>query len=318
MCGQTTAASAISLRPLLILAGQKSTPGAGTVTWEWNPGAVSSNTTSVTPINNGSTTNVESYTVTALDPATTCTNSTVVNFSVSPIPTVTATASSASVCAGSSATLTAGGATNYSWTAGGNTATQVVNPMSASVYTVTGESSGCSNTATVGIGVNTLPSVSATTSSTLVCSNFNESAVLTAVTSVTSYTWSNGANTSSTTVTPTVGTTYTLTVNDGTCDASTTVFVDATICTGINNATSMNGISIYPNPTNGILNISIPSELADNTSIEVYDAIGKLVIKETLSTETTTINTTKLTDGIYVFKVINNNQIVKIGKIVKQ
>lgn len=318
MCGQTTAASAISLRPLLILAGQKSTPGAGTVTWEWNPGAVSSNTTSVTPINNGSITNVESYTVTALDPATTCTNSAVVSFSVSPIPTVTATASSASVCAGSSATLTAGGATNYSWTAGGNTATQVVNPMSASVYTVTGESSGCSNTATVGIGVNTLPSVSATTSSTLVCSNFNESAVLTAVTSVTSYTWSNGANTASTTVTPTVGTTYTLTVNDGTCDASTTVFVDATICTGINNATSMNGISIYPNPTNGILNISIPSELADNTSIEVYDAIGKLVIKETLSTETTTINTTKLTDGIYVFKVINNNQIVKIGKIVKQ
>ncbi len=63
---------------------------------------------------------------------------------VIPAPSVTAIASSASVCAGSSATLTAGGATNYTWTAAGTSSTLVVTPSSASVYTVTGEALGCS------------------------------------------------------------------------------------------------------------------------------------------------------------------------------
>jgi hypothetical protein len=233
-------------------------------------------------------------------------------------PSVNASASSASVCAGSTATLTAGGATNYTWTAAGTSSTQVVTPSSASVYTVTGETSGCSNTATVSVGVNNLPTVSATASNTLVCANLGESAVLTASTAATSYTWSDGANTMTTSVTPTVGTTYTLTVNDGNCEATTTVFVDVQTCTGINTLVSVsNGINIYPNPTYGILNIAISSELAGNTSIEVYDALGKLVVKETLTNETTTINTSKLTDGMYVYKVINNNKAIKIGKIVK-
>ena len=233
-------------------------------------------------------------------------------------PSVNASASSASVCAGSSATLTAGGATNYTWTAAGTSSTQVVTPSSASVYTVTGEASGCSNTATVSVGVNNLPTVSATASNTLVCANLGESAVLTASPAATSYTWSDGANTMTTSVTPTVGTTYTLTVNDGNCSATATIFVDVQTCTGIQTITSLSsGINLYPNPTNGILNIVISSELAGNTSIEVYDALGKLVVKETLTNETTTINTTKLTDGMYVYKVINNNKAIKIGKIVK-
>lgn len=232
-------------------------------------------------------------------------------------PSVNASSSSASVCAGSSATLTASGATNYTWTAAGTSSTQVVTPSSASVYTVIGEDNGCSNTATVSVGVNNLPAVSASASNTLVCANLGESAILTASTAATSYTWSDGANTMTTSVTPTVGTTYTVTVNDGNCEATTTVFVDVQTCTGINTIASASGINVYPNPTNGILNIAISAELAGNTSIEVYDAIGKIVIKETLSTETTTINTSKLTDGMYVYKVINNNKAIKIGKVVK-
>lgn len=300
-----------------IINGQTISQGVGTVTWQWNPGAINSNTTVVTPINTGTTATTESYTVTALDPATTCTNSAVVNFSVSPLPTVIATASSASVCAGSSATLTASGATNYTWTAAGTASTQVVTLSSASVYTVTGETNGCSNTTTVSVGVNQIPTVSVSASNTLVCSNIGESSTLTASTSATSYTWSTTENTSVITVTPSVGTTYSLTVSDGTCEATATVFVDAQVCSGVNELVA-NGIGVYPNPTNGIVNISISSELAGNTSIEVYDAIGKLTIKENLTSNTTTINTSKLVDGIYVYKIMNNNTAIKIGKIVKQ
>jgi hypothetical protein len=273
------------------------------------------------------TINTSTTSVTSFSPSTVGTST--VNYSiygcittsttiVANTPSVNASTSSASICAGSSATLTAGGATNYTWTAAGTSSTQVVTPSSASVYTVTGEASGCSNTATVSVGVNNLPTVSATASNTVLCAGANESALLTASTSAMSYTWSDGANTMTTSVTPTVGTTYTVTVNDGNCDATATVFVDVQVCMSINSISSVsNGINLYPNPTNGILNIAISSELAGNTSIEVYDALGKLVVKETLTNETTTINTSKLTDGMYVYKVINNNKAIKIGKIVK-
>jgi len=237
---------------------------------------------------------------------------------VSNAPSVMAMTSNTAVCAGSSATLSAMGATNYTWTNGGTAMTEVVTPTATAVYTVTGESSGCTATSTIGVNVNNLPAVSATASNTLLCSNLGESATLTASTAATSYTWSDGANTMTTSVTPTVATTYTVTVNNGTCDATATVFVDVQICMGINTLASASGINVYPNPTNDILNITISSELSGNASVEVYDALGKLVIKETLTSETTSINTSKLEDGIYVYKVINNYKAIKIGKVVKQ
>jgi hypothetical protein len=302
----------------IIINGQKNIDNTANYTWQWNPGAVNSNTTTVIATNTGSTTTTESYTVTALDPASTCTNSAVVNFSVLPIPMVTAATSNTTVCAGSTATLTAGGATNYTWTAAGTASTQVVTPTAASIYTVTGETAGCSNTATVAVGVNAIPVVTAIASQTLLCDDASTGAsILTASTTASTYSWSNGATTMTTSVTPTSTVTYTVTVTELGCSADAFVTVTVSNCNGVKELVA-NGINIYPNPTNGILNIAISSELAGITSIEMYDAIGKLVIKETLSSETNTINTSKLTDGIYVFKIVSNNQAIKIGKIVKQ
>ena len=109
--------------------------------------------------------------------------------------------------------------------------------------------------------------------------------------------------------------TYTITYSINGCVSNSVTNVS--ICTGVQeiNKTS---ISVYPNPTNGVLNISIPSELTGLTSIEVYDAIGKLAVKETLSNDANTINLSKLENGMYVFKIINNNKTVKVGKVVKQ
>jgi hypothetical protein len=303
----TVSASASSAS---ICAGSSATLTAtGATNYTWTAGGNAS--TEVVSPSTAST-----YTVTGETAG--CSNTTTVSLSVNALPTVTASASNASVCAGSTATLTAGGATNYTWTAAGTASTQVVTPTAASVYTVTGETAGCSSTATVSVGVNAIPVVSAISSQTLLCDDGSTgTAILTASTSATTYLWSDGATTMTTAVTPTTTTTYTVTVTELGCSADAFVTVTVSNCNGVKELVA-NGINIYPNPTNGILNISISSELAGNTSIEVYDAIGKLVIKETLSTETTAINTTKLTDGIYVFKVINNNQAIKIGKIVKQ
>lgn len=293
-----------------VCAGSSATlTASGATNYTWTAGG--NTATQVVIVNTAST-----YTVTG--EASGCSNTSTVSVGVTSNPTVMAMSSNSAVCAGSSATLTASGATNYTWTSGGNTATEVVTPTGNTTYSLTGESNGCMGYTSVSVGVNAIPSVSAMASNTLLCSNLGESAILTASTSATSYTWSNGANTMTTSVTPTSGTTYTVVVNDGNCSGMATVFVDAQICMGIINSTIASGISIYPNPTNGVLNISFATELAGSTSVEVYDAIGKLVIKDTLSNDTNTINLSKLEDGMYVFKIINNNKAIKVGKVVKQ
>ena len=62
-----------------------------------------------------------------------------------PVPSVNAT--SATICGGSSASLVASGASSYTWSSGQTTASISVSPSVTTIYTVTGETNGCSNTA---------------------------------------------------------------------------------------------------------------------------------------------------------------------------
>jgi hypothetical protein len=64
--------------------------------------------------------------------------------------------SSITPCGGSNVVLMAGGATNYTWSNGQTTASISVSPSVSTLYTVTGVSNGCSNTA---IGAVIVPSV---------------------------------------------------------------------------------------------------------------------------------------------------------------
>jgi hypothetical protein len=77
--------------------------------------------------------------------------STIADANSAPIVTATASPSPASVCEGSSVTLTGAGATTYTWTDGTNTPSDGVSfvPTASSTYTVTGTTAGCSSTATV-------------------------------------------------------------------------------------------------------------------------------------------------------------------------
>jgi hypothetical protein len=76
------------------------------------------------------------------------------------LPTVTASASPAAICSGQSTTLTAGGASTYSWSPGSLSGSPVTDyPTSTTTYTVTGTSSyGCVGTKTVTVTVNPSPS----------------------------------------------------------------------------------------------------------------------------------------------------------------
>ncbi|MCF8422828.1 MAG: T9SS type A sorting domain-containing protein [Bacteroidia bacterium] len=280
----------------------------GAATYTWSSGATTA-VAAVTP------TAISVYTVTGA--ALGCTGTNTVSVDVIALPTIVATAANASVCPSETTTLTASGAASYTWSSGGTTSTELVTVNSASIYTVTGEDLGCTNTTTVAVGLNPIPSVLATASQTLLCDNGSTgSSILTASTSATTYLWSDGATTMTTAVTPTTTTTYTVTVTD-VCSAEAYVTITVSNCNGIKDLTSAY-IEVYPNPTNGLVNISMPDGIEGSVSVEVFDAIGKLVMKEDLTTNLTTINLAKFEDGMYFFKIIKNNNAIKISKIVKQ
>jgi hypothetical protein len=172
-------------------------------------------------------------------------------------------------------------------------------------------------TTTISIAVATTPTIAAMSSSTLTCKN--NPAVLTAsATPGVSYSWNTGATTNSIAISPSVTTTYTVTGTNACGTAMATVVQNVSPCTGIEEITGAGEISIYPNPAKDYVNIAVPANLTSaNTTVEITDALGKVVMKETINTDVTTLRITKLEDGVYFFRVITNNQTLKVGKVVK-
>jgi hypothetical protein len=210
---------------------------------------------------------------------------------------------------------TTGGIAPYSYTwspTGGSAATAT--GLSANTYSCIVKDANLCSATSPSATITQPATFSVTTSNSIIC--VGGSATLTA-TGATSYTWNTAATTSVIAVSPTVTTTYTITGVTGICTNSLTITQNVNTCTGINEILA-NSISVYPNPNNGILNINLTPELAVNSTLEVYDALGKLVVKHVLANELNTINISNLNNGIYTYKVLNNSNNVKIGKLIKQ
>lgn len=226
--------------------------GNGAVSYNWMPGSLSGSTVSVTP------SSATTYTVTGTD-ANGCANTATVAINVNALPSVSATSSVTTVCSGSSAALDGAGASTYDWMPGNlSGSTVTVNPTSATTYTVTGtDANGCVNTATVSIGVNALPVVTASSSAGTVCSGSN---VTLSSSGAGTYNWQpNNQNGSSVLINPTSTNTYTVTGTDANgCVNTATVAVTvlprpnvtasssiATICSGDVSTLTAGGATTY-------------------------------------------------------------------------
>ncbi len=209
-----------------ICAGGTSTISAtGATTYSWSNG--SSNTASiiVTPATN------TSYTV--IGEVNTCTVATVYNLTITPSPTVAAI--NATICNGATATLTANGATNYTWLPSGTQSNSItVNPSANTTYTVIGDNGSCS--AQTNVSVTVLNGLTAPVSNASICQG--QTANIGTTLNGTSYLWSNGATTQSINVSPATTTSYSLLVVVGNCSytASSNVTVIPTPTIQLNNA----------------------------------------------------------------------------------
>ena len=196
-----------SASPSSICSGSSTTLSAsGASTYSWTDGTnnYTGNSINVSPTSN------TTYTVTGT--IGTCSATATVSVTVNPSPSLTVNATPSSICQGNNATLSASGASTYSWTDGTNNYTGnnvTVTPTLNTTYTVTGTIGTCSATATVSVTVNAAPSLTVNATDNQLCTG--ESATLTA-NGANTYNWSHSLGSgSSKTVSPTSTTTYTVT-----------------------------------------------------------------------------------------------------------
>lgn len=126
-------------------------------------------------------------------------------------------------------------------------------------------------------------------------------------------------NTSTVTITSftpsTVGT-QTITYAIYGCNTQSTTVVS--VCTSIEALSqNNNGVTIYPNPNNGILNVAL-STIIGNATLEIIDAVGKTVMETKLTSTDTSVNISELAGGLYIYRIKMNNTSVKQGKLIKE
>jgi Pregnancy-associated plasma protein-A/Secretion system C-terminal sorting domain len=66
----------------------------------------------------------------------------------------------------------------------------------------------------------------------------------------------------------------------------------------------LGGISIYPNPTNSILNIAVMNDLELPNKFEIFNSIGQSILKSNIKKESDlSVNTSSLANGMYFIKI---------------
>ncbi|MBL7900552.1 MAG: S8 family serine peptidase [Bacteroidia bacterium] len=236
----------------------------GATTYTTNPGNISGAQFTVSPL--VSTT----YSITGSDGL--CSSSITATVVVNPLPNLSV--NSASVCFGQSATLTASGASTYTWSNGSNANSIVVTPFTGTLYTVSGSSLNCVSSQTSAVAVNPSFTVSAQSASNNVCSgvtcNLSASGAGT-------YSWSTGASGQNISVNPVNSSTYVVTGLLGFCTQTAAVSISVlqtptlsfnavpgySICPGGSATLQVSGAYstfVWSQPVvNGTLNVVFPS-----------------------------------------------------------
>jgi hypothetical protein len=237
-----------------------SATGANTFAWDNNV----SNGTAFTP------TATTTYSVSGTD-SNGCSNTDQVLVTVNPLPNVSAGADQ-SICKGDAVTLSGTGASTYTWN---NNVTNglAFNPIATATYSVAGtDANGCANSDDVVVTVNEASA-----------STLTESAL-------DSYTLNGQTYTQSGTYTQVI-------TNASGCDSTITLNLTLSF-TGLNELAQ--GIQLFPNPANDVLNIQSSSPLSGEYTL--YDASGREVLRGVFTGALTKIDVRNIAPGTYTLQ----------------
>jgi N-acetylneuraminic acid mutarotase len=300
----------VTVTPTLVCAGQPATltaSGASSYTWS----TASTGSVLIVP-------SVIVYTPMVVGSNTAgCMSQLSLTLTGAPLPTVNLAPTNTLICFGGSATVTASGASSYSWSNGATGTTAVVTNTVLGAWTITcfpTGANGCKGAETLTLNTVANPTIQAASTKTTICKG--EVVTLT-VTGTSSYSWNTTPSftAASISVSPAITTTYVVTGTDANgCKTTAAVTQSVNDCSGLNELSANRLFSIYPNPGNG--EFTVRTELQqENMRIVIVNAIGQTVFEQPLNDESTFIKT-RLSTGLYYFQVVQNDKVRQSGKLI--
>lgn len=227
---------------------------SGASSYSWSSGSTSQSIV-VTP------TSATVYSVTGFNQGCSTSQSIVTGISGSTLG-LALSAQPGTVCSGGQSILSAAGISNYTWTGSGISGSAAVNPVSSSVYTLTGSDGPCPASATIAVLVQDAPALQLNADTLNICQG--QSVLIGVAGPYTSINWMPGSSGGqSITVSPVSGTSYTVNATGapGGCSASSVIVVNVASapnavlstsntpcdepCTGIMNAVPVGGTAPY-------------------------------------------------------------------------
>lgn len=95
------------------------------------------------------------------------------------------------------------------------------------------------------------------------------------------------------------------------------VWSEVYLYSGISENTQSTSLNIYPNPSNGLINLSIESELQNQEyQIAISNSLGQIIKTIAINNNTAVINENELSAGIYFYSLSNKSEVVNKGKFV--
>lgn len=229
-----------------------------------------------------------------------------------PANLMTLSSQNVSICVGNSATLTATGASSYTWSTNSNLSSIVVTPTTPTTYSVTGTLNNvCYETKVVNVTVNPLPNVTFNQNPTTVCLGASGLVPLNGLPVGGSYAGNGVSGTNFDPNTAGAGShsiTYTYVDGNGCLNnASATMFVSA--CAGIAENQMNSQIVVFPNPAQNEVTINVQAQ-TDDLQLRVYNAIGQMIAQKTMmkGVNSTTLETSHYARGVYFVKIRSGEQ----------
>ncbi len=205
---------------------------------------------------------------------------------------------------GDNITLSATGGTVFLWNTGETTASITVQPNETTIYTVEVSAEGsCKDSDEVKVSIEETPLTINDGKDITIC--FGDELVLQAKGS-SNYLWNTGGMNSAITIKPQQTTTYSVSAQKNGVLETVEIIVIVEDCS-INKKEEIN---LYPNPTQGLVNIHLPTQ-KEKLKLSVISLSGKIIFSKEVKADSngifTQIDLSNMRKGVYLLRMSNEN-----------